>query len=355
MRIAYKIFKFGRYCQDFSGKVVRAMRCSRAFLAVFGICFTFVLVIAVVGQEALNPFAPPSVTEPLTSASPTGGLSAPTYIERARAVTRPVGPIPPVEGDPRGRPPIFAEGRFFEEGIRGRRPTRSGAPQPGPGQPTPTPTVKKIRVLSGSRVTCAVCGTLLEDTVYKEVPESQKENYYDDGTHGDAEAGDGTYTNITVCSDVMCPACHSILQKLLTLLSITENTEPMDFFRLNVVTTDPLSSLPKQITEEQNRDIKLSEWNDRFLQMFRVNKNDPNSPFYPLYVPPPPSYPSVPLPQGFTPIVAATPTPTEGTGGEFMGPGGRMGTGSTAVMGVEGEGRGGHMGSYYEPGRMRRF
>ncbi|MCX7001016.1 MAG: hypothetical protein NT106_12100, partial [Candidatus Sumerlaeota bacterium] len=280
----------------------------------------------------LNPFAPSSAMDTMNEGSVSGGLPSRTYIDRAREVG--IAPKAPTAATPAPRPPGGEVLLMDEMGPRGSmRPGMPIAPgQPlAPGAPTPSPTPKMIRVLTGSRVECAVYGILLEDIIYKDVPESEKGNYYDDGAHGgDQEAGDGTYTNITVRKDVMSPEAHLILRRTLTLLKNVEQMEPMDFYRMNVVTSEPLSSLPKQIDEEQDRDdMKLDEWNKKFLRDFRISSDDPKSAFYPLYVPPPPSYPNVPLPEGFKPVALATPTPGgPGTMGmEIMGEPGMMGEG----------------------------
>lgn len=300
----------------------------------FFICvlFTLAIIIPIANGQPSNPFASPAAMDTLNEAPVGGGLQSTTYIDRARKVAP----------QPQGRSMDSKEGEFFNEGAmmemggmqRSPRGSRSTIQHP---VATPIPTPKQIRVLTGSRVQCAVSGEILEDIIYRDVPEWEKDNYYDDGTHGDAEAGDGTYTNITVRNDVMSPTSHAVLQRLLTLMENIEGMEPMDFYRLNVVTSEPLSSLPKQIDEEQDQDMKLGEWNDRFLRMFRVRENDPQSEFFPLYVPPPPAHPNVPLPVGFQPVIKATPTPAS-----------QMGFG----MGVGGEGQGGHAGNYFDRGRM---
>ena len=301
-----------------------------------------VFVVPAVWSQGANPFAPSSAMDEMNEASVTGGMSTGTYMDRAREVGREMGvsqqPSPQSMGKMGMRGPAeMPPGEREMYAGMGRAMGQGGAY--GQQGPTPSPTPKQIRVLAGSRVHCAVSGALLEDIVYKQVPESEKGAYYDDGSHGDAEAGDGTYTNITIRKDVMSPESHEILQRLMTLLSNIEQTEPMDFYRLFAVTSNPLSSLSKQLDEEQDRDIKLTEWNDRFLRMFRVNENDPSSRFYPLYIPPPVSYPNAPVPQGFQPVKKATPTPE----------GAEAGLGGMSVMG---EGRGGHKGSYYDANKM---
>lgn len=266
----------------------------------------------------MNPFDTGGAGDTINDMSATGGVST-SYIDRAREVgiaprpapvSRPAAASfdPEVMGE---MPPPEAEGGKGGgmRSVAGRPPDMMTGGPMQPGAPTPSPTPKMIRVLTGARVECAVSGVLLEDIVYKDVPESQKNNYYDDGTHGDQEANDGTYTNITVRKDVMSPESHEVLKKTLTLMENIEQMDPVDFYRLNVATTDPLSSLANLVEEEKNRDLKLADWNNDFLRIFRIDESSANSAFYPLYIPPMPEVPAVTLPEGFKPVVAATPTP----------------------------------------------
>lgn len=280
--------------------------------------------LTIIAQEAVNPFAPTGAIDEMSQAPVNTGTGQ-MALDRTRDTAQPRSRI----GSPTGDPEAALFQQETSRDRTGRRPGMGmgiGEMEPGIGMgrqqaeptPPPTPTPEMVRVLAGSRVVCAVTGKLLEDTVYRQVEKANLEgNFFDDGTHGDQEAGDGTYTNITTIDNVMSPDAHAILVRVLKMLKIIEDTEPMDFFRLDAVSYDPLSDLPMNITEEQDRDIKLTEWNDRFLQMFRTDENDPRSEFYQLYVPPPVSMPNLPLPQGFQPILKATPTPVQG--GQGMG------------------------------------
>jgi hypothetical protein len=311
-------------------KVVKAMCIFKYKLIRF---FMISFVLFMVTSYSFAQFLPPTGAMDTLNEAPVRGAN-PAQMDRFGSAGGKGGGRQGGRGDPYNE--------FGQAGI----PNVQGDPN-APPPPTPSPTPKMFRVLSGSRVYCAVSGVLLEDIVFKEITEADMSNFYDDGTHGDEKAADGTYTNITERSDVMSPDSHAILQRLMTMFKNIEESEPMDFYRLNVVTSDPLSSLPKQTCEEKERDIKLSEWNDIYLQKFRVDENDPTSKFYPLYIPPPPSQPGLFLPAGFQPIVAATQTP-EGTGGGGYGD-------PFGDMGVAGSGRGGHQGNYIDTERLSRF
>ncbi len=250
----------------------------------------------------LNPFDTGGAERPLLDASPTGGLDASTYTGRARAVAAPASNAPP-------------PGEAFADQWAGAGAAAAEAPAappqwvaaPAAGQgPTPTPTPVMVMVIGGQRVRCAVCGSLLEDVRMAQVPEIvAKTQFYDDGTHGDAEAGDGQYSNITERNDeFLGTECNALKERLLSLLRYCEETDSLQFFRLYATTTEPISQITKSRYEEQERDAKLKEWNERFLRMFRKNPDDPTSGFYPLYVPMPPEPPQVPMPPGFNPILA---------------------------------------------------
>ncbi len=257
------------------------------------------LVLPVIGQ--LNPFETGGAEAPLVESSPTGGLDASEYTGQAESaagrgtqpgVSFPVSPEAAEFGGPMDPEMMMYNAQFRREMM--------GAPQQQL-LPTPTPFIRMIRVVTGRRVKCAVCGRLLEDIRYEEVPETLKDQYYDDGTHGDEVANDGTYTNIEEISDVVGPGCLAIETRLINLLLTSEELGPLGFFRLFTLTDEPISNIPKRINTEEDLDNKLESWANVFLRMFRKNKDDIYSEFYSLYVPPPPVKPKFPLPPGFNP------------------------------------------------------
>jgi hypothetical protein len=171
------------------------------------------------------------------------------------------------------------------------------APAPMPMTPPPPP-VKKILVLTGERVTCAVMGTLLEDIHYEYRPESEKGEYYDDGTHGDLRANDNIYTNYTERpKEVISAEANRIKLLYLRMLELGEQTNPLEFFRIPVATEEPLSTLPRLSDEEKDRDETfLRQWHQQFLASYRRDDQDPMSDFYPIFVPNPPRAPETPAP-----------------------------------------------------------
>ncbi len=166
-----------------------------------------------------------------------------------------------------------------------------GGGQPATPTPTPIPTVK---VLAGERVTDAVTGALLTDYYYLDIQDTLLDgNYFDDGTHGDEQAGDGMYSNVKQRADVMGPETHKYMARLLVALERSEELSPLDFFRMHVLTTETISEVGKLREAESERDKKLLYWAKTFMQEYRQDREDPSSPFWPLYIPPPPQPPSI--------------------------------------------------------------
>ncbi len=232
------------------------------------------------------------------------------------------------------------------------RPT--GPAQMAPGQPgaqpvaTPIPT---INVLVGRRVYCAVCGTLLDDAYYLTVPATDKDKYLDDGIHDNGVAGDGIRGNVeTIRDKYMGPECNEVAKRLKAAVRTAENLyrppivehpkpsyfvmEPaaerrkrleleasrvadaastMLFFGYHVCSVNPETdnpAFPNLLEKEKQRDELLRDWNNKFLAAFRVDKDDPQSDFYEVYVPEPPALPRYPFPPGYVPL----PTRAQGAG-----------------------------------------
>jgi hypothetical protein len=57
--------------------------------------------------------------------------------------------------------------------------------------------------------------------------------------------------------------------------------------------------MPNYLTLEKDRDEALREWNNKFLADYRVDKNDPQSEYYQLYIPQPPLFPQSYPPAGY--------------------------------------------------------
>jgi len=175
-------------------------------------------------------------------------------------------------------------------------PMTAMVPAPALAAPVPPP-VKRILVLTGERVTCHVMRTLLEDIHYEYRPESEKGEYYDDGTHGDLQPNDNIYTNYSERNDVLSAEANRFKLLYMRMLELCEQTNPIEFFRIPVATEEPLSTLPRLSDEERDRDETfLRQWHSQFLKMYRQDDEDPASDFYPIFVPSPPRLPETPAP-----------------------------------------------------------
>jgi len=175
-----------------------------------------------------------------------------------------------------------------------------GAPIPGQGAPLAAPAappVKQILVLTGVKVTCHVTNQLLEDIHYEYRPESEKGQFYDDGTHGDLVPNDNIYTNYTENNLVLSPEANRLKLIYMRMLQICEETNPLDFFRIPVATEEPLTPLPRMSDQENDRDKTfLEEWHKRFLELYRIDSENPKSDFFPIFVPNPPRRSETPAP-----------------------------------------------------------
>lgn len=216
---------------------------------------------------------------------------------------------------------------------------------------------KQITVIAGDRVTDAVTGELLDDAREIRVDEDKKDEYYDDGTHGDLVAGDGQYTRVEEITGVIGPKNQRIKEQLIqalyevsrldarqfyghTIMSTDHSTRPernrrwalVDApedragFRISEISTDKSVEMPDFWKEEASRDVKIAGpngWARSFLDEYRLEKGGLTSDFYPPYVPHPPTIPKIPPPsaEGWSPFVAAYDPGSSSGGGAFGGKG----------------------------------
>lgn len=159
----------------------------------------------------------------------------------------------------------------------------------------------RVTAIKGNRVYCRVTGQLLNDAqlVYLTEPEA-KQSCYDDGTHGDSEPGDGVWTSIGEDrEDVLSQEADILRRRVQGMVIQAEAREPMDFYLLHAVTLEPVSLVESEIKLEAQRDEKVLSWASKFLEKYRQDPEDTRSPFWPLYIPPPPSMPTSTYPVGF--------------------------------------------------------
>lgn len=207
-----------------------------------------------------------------------------------------------------------------------------------PGQPavaTPTP-IPNIKVLVGKRVYDAVTGQLLEDAIQLEVPQTDADKYEDDGIRDNGIPGDGIRGNVETIRDTFIGTeTNSTKNRMINVVRRVEDLNPMEFYGLPAAVIDSRiadSELPGYLEAERRMDETLRDWNNRFLADFRVDKNDPRSDFYQIYVPEPPQPPRYPMPPGYIapqnreggagqPGMTAAPTPNIWNGEPVIGGG----------------------------------
>lgn len=298
----------------------------------------------------------------LDSGSVTGGFNAGMVQDRARgaaaqanqgmgatqsAMQQPMNPTAPLPNTAGGFSPAATSPAPGAAPMTAYPPVTGAAPAGGapgapavpgaPGAPGATPTpAPTIKVLSGERIYCAVCGMLLEDAVQLTVPQSQQDQYLDDGIHDNGIANDGIRGNVETKKDkYIGPECNTIKNRLINVVRQAENIDPMHFYRYHVMALDPVTAgpnMPSVLEREQQRDDALRDWNSKFLADFRTDKDNPQSEFYQLYVPQPPQVPHYPVPPGYVspqqmiegktaapivvtpalPVTAAAPAPAPG-------------------------------------------
>ena len=179
---------------------------------------------------------------------------------------------------------------------------------------------KPVKVIGGERVYCAVqTGLMLNDAEERLVPEEEaRKNYFDDGTHGDEIPDDTIWTNITVVRDkYMGPGANDLLRATLSSLLYNEKIDPMKFYGVSMVSLDSVSELNNALKIEENKDQLVRNWAQKWLARYRVNPDDVESPFYPLYIPPPPPIPAGEVPPGFDPNVPPGSQPQQGGPGYY--------------------------------------
>jgi hypothetical protein len=232
--------------------------------------------------------------------------------------------------------------------------------------------IAKIQVITGTRVFDPVTGELLDDAQEEQVPATDKNQYFDDGTHGDVEANDGKYTKIDERKDTLSQSNQRIKERLVQALLTAEGLNPLEFYGFSLMSTErteevsrgrawsivkdpkggpgfvmaevPIAepqAVPKYRKWQAEKDQKVKEdWAKRFLQEYRVNKDSLTSDFYGMYVPQPPPLPAVDAPdasvwQPFSDPLAGK-SAFGGTGGGLPGQegvGASNGTGDAADMG----------------------
>lgn len=197
------------------------------------------------------------------------------------------------------------------------------------GQPTavaaPAP-IETAEVLVGRRVFDAVSGALLEDAVKISVRASDLEAFADDGISDNGIAGDGIRGNVnTSRNEFIGQFSNTMKNILINAVSNAEQIDPMVYYGYHIAKVDPTPvegmkryglALPGEqdaldvlavepdfasiIDLEQARDELVRQWKYEFLANYRVVASDPQSEYFPVFIPSPPLTPAnYPVPIGY--------------------------------------------------------
>jgi hypothetical protein len=198
--------------------------------------------------------------------------------------------------------------------------------QPGAAAFTPAATpIPTENVMTGRRVYDAVSGGMLEDAIQIAVRQSDVDVYPDDGISDNGIAGDGIRGNVdTVSGQYIGQFSNTVKNHLIHAVRNAENIDPMIYYGYHVAKLDPekegmkryglplpgqheealaakpVPDLPNVLELEDDRDELVRQWNHDFLAEYRVTPEDPQSEYYPVFVPAPPLTPSnYPVPTGY--------------------------------------------------------
>mgnify|MGYP001391775830 FL=1 len=269
--------------------------------------------------------APPDAMDTVSGMSVGGGGAGNVALDRARGLQQP-GMMGMPGGGPGPMPgPMFPGGMFPGDPGQAYQPPEALEP-----------VIPTISVLVGTRVRDAVTKELLDEPVELKVPETEKGNFYDDGTHGDVMANDGKFAMVEFADDVLGEGSQRAKEQMVKALVVAEDLTPLEFYGFTIMGTDQRTPQPREkawqmipdpkggpgfvlaeveterpvempnYREWRNaRDAKVkNDWSARFLRNYRVNPDDIRSEFYHLYIPHPPQPPEVrpPVQEGWMPF-----------------------------------------------------
>lgn len=163
----------------------------------------------------------------------------------------------------------------------------------------------RINVLKGRWISDAVTGQLLDVPEMTTDDEGNKQQYWNDGTHGgDVEADDEIWTNVeTLDGQFIGAETQTYIRYYINMLRLLDDMNSLDFAGAPVASPDPNSPLPMLDIYETDQENWILNWNEQFLYSFRQpdpisGMVSPRGEFYPVYVPPPPLYgPARPQPE----------------------------------------------------------
>ncbi len=163
-------------------------------------------------------------------------------------------------------------------------------------EPAPAPEIRMIPVVEGEMIISAKSGEVLQKPERKMVPETMKDQYFDDGTHGDEVAGDGIYSNVVVRKDVISKKEYTQRIALENLINKMSDDRPVDFYRVYVSADSPNPKIPSTQYWRTKKNDFIDDYKTRILAPYKDEKGE----FYPVYEPPKPQVPNAMMMMGQT-------------------------------------------------------
>jgi len=248
------------------------------------------------------------------------------------------GAPPPMPGQLPGVPAPgagFTPGAMGGNTMPGMDPMMMGDPamagyagQATQAMVTPAP-IETVDVLTGRRVYDAVSGGLLEDAVEIAVRPTdvtgEESRFLDDGLHDNGIAGDDIRGDVQTFTGQYIGQFSNLMKNyLIHAVRNAENIDPMVYYGYYVSKIDPplegmkryglplpgeqdelrvkepLPDMPNVLDLENDRDELVRQWNHEFLAEYRVTPEDPQSEYFPVFIPSPPLTPTnYPVPNGY--------------------------------------------------------
>ncbi len=153
--------------------------------------------------------------------------------------------------------------------------------------------IPMITVVEGKLILCRITQEVLQEPVRREVPLTEKDAYFNDGTHGDAVADDEIYSNVEIIDDqYISPKANLYRRKLIDLVGKAMNLDPLVFSGLFAASITDFSELDNVADLQINQNNILENYRAKLLEPYRIDPKDPYSKFYPVYFPEKPEMPS---------------------------------------------------------------
>jgi len=152
--------------------------------------------------------------------------------------------------------------------------------------PAAAPEIRMIPVVEGEMVISAKSGEVLQKPEQKMVPETMKDQYFDDGTHGDEVAGDGIYSNVVVRKDVISQQEYKQRVALEALINRMSDDRAVDFFGVYIAADSPNPKLQSTQYWRSKKSDFIEDYKNRVLAPYKDEKGE----FYPVYEAPKPKY-----------------------------------------------------------------